>query len=75
MSSQQLAAVCLKRYRNVPDCVVIVARGESEMSVRFRDYEQAARWARMECRSYRIAKYETVFEHLQNSSGGRGHPI
>jgi hypothetical protein len=62
MSMEQLTAVYLKRYRKAPDCVVIVTRGDDEMSVRFRNYEQAARWAQMECKSYRINQYETVFE-------------
>jgi len=62
MSLQQLAAVCLKRFRKVPDCVVIVTRGKNEISIRFRNYDQAARWAQMECKSYRINQYETVFE-------------
>jgi hypothetical protein len=62
MSTEQIAAVCLKRYRKAPDCVVIVTRGDEEMSIRFRDHEQAARWARMECKSYRLNAYETVLE-------------
>jgi hypothetical protein len=56
------AAVYLKRTRRAPDCVVTVTRGEAEISIRFRNYEQAARWAQMECKSYRINQYETVFE-------------
>jgi hypothetical protein len=62
MSTEQIAAVCLKRYRKVPACVVIVTRGDDEMSIRFRNYKQAARWAQTECKSYRINQYETVFE-------------
>ena len=62
MSTEQLATVCLKRHRQASDCVVKVTRGDSEMSIRFRNYEQAARWAQMECKSYRINQYETVFE-------------
>lgn len=62
MSTDQLTAVCLKRYRKAPDCLVIVTRGDNEMSIRFHDYERAARWARMECKSYRLKEYETIFE-------------
>lgn len=62
MSAQQLATVRLKRFRNAPDCVVIVSRRGDEMSIKFKNYEQAARWAQMECKSYRLAQYQTVFE-------------
>jgi antibiotic biosynthesis monooxygenase (ABM) superfamily enzyme len=61
-NSTRYVSTYLKRTRRAPDCVVTVTRGEAEISIRFRNYEQAARWAQMECKSYRINQYDTVFE-------------
>jgi hypothetical protein len=41
--------------RDVPECDVIVTVLDQEMSLSCPDYNQAAEWARIEYRSYKIA--------------------
>ena len=54
------AEVRVRCYDNAPECdVVVVFRGK-EMSLRCRDYNQAVKWARIECRTYKIAGGFTV---------------
>ena len=46
--------VTIRRYPDSPIChVVVVVRGQ-EMVVRCPTYFQAVKWARMECKSYKI---------------------
>jgi hypothetical protein len=47
-------SVTIRRYPDSPICrVVVVVRGQ-EMVVRCPTYFQAVKWARMECKSYKI---------------------
>jgi hypothetical protein len=47
--------VRVRRHNGVPECdVVILFRGK-EIIIRCRDYDQAVKWARIECKSYRVA--------------------
>ena len=46
--------VRIRQYRGCLECnVVVVIRGQ-EMVVQLPDYSQALKWARMECRAYKI---------------------
>jgi hypothetical protein len=52
--------VRIRRHGDAPQCDVVVVIGGKEMSLRCRDYNQAAKWARIECKSYKIAGGFTV---------------
>ena len=54
MIAEHAAEVRVRRYNGVPDCDVIVAIGGQEMSLRFRDYNEAVKWARIECKYYKV---------------------
>jgi hypothetical protein len=48
------AEVRVRRYGDIAECDVVVALRGQEISIRCRDYDQAVKWARIECRSYKI---------------------
>jgi hypothetical protein len=48
------AEVRVRRYGDISECDVVVAFHGQEMSIRCRDYHQAVKWARIECKSYKI---------------------
>jgi len=52
--------VRVRCYSDVPECDVVVAVRGQELSLRCRDYNQAVKWARIECKSYKIAGGFTV---------------
>ena len=54
-SAKQSAEVRVRRHGNAPDCDVVVTFRGKEISIKCRDYDQATKWARIECRSYGIA--------------------
>ena len=54
------AEVWVRRHVNSPECDVVVFVRGREMSLRCRDYNQAAEWARVECNSYKVAGGFTV---------------
>jgi hypothetical protein len=54
------AEVRVRRHSEVSECDVVVAFRGKEMSLRCRDYNQAVKWARIECKSYNIATGFTV---------------
>ena len=58
--SEPAAEVRVRRHSNVPDCDVIVVFRGREISLRCRNYKQAVEWARIECKSYKIAGGFTV---------------
>jgi hypothetical protein len=60
MSTEGAAAVRVRRYDDIPECEVIVAVRGKEISIRCRDYNQAVQWARIECKSYKIASGFTI---------------
>jgi hypothetical protein len=60
MIAEHVDEVRVRRYGDVPECDVVVAVRGLEMSLRCRDYNQAVKWARIECRSYKIAGGFTV---------------
>jgi hypothetical protein len=60
MIAEYAAEVRVRCHSDIPECdVVITVRGK-EMSLRCRDYNQAVKWARIECKAYRIAGGFTV---------------
>jgi hypothetical protein len=49
-----VAEVRIRRYGDRGECdVVVLARGK-EIVLKFPDFDQAAKWARLECKSYQI---------------------
>ena len=57
MEAFVVAAVWIRRYDNAPECDVVVAIRDTETSIKCRNYDQAVKWARMECKSYRIEDF------------------
>jgi hypothetical protein len=55
MIAKHVAEVRIRCHGDDPECDVIVSVRGLEMSLRCPDYKQAAEWARIECRSYKIA--------------------
>ena len=48
---------------DVPECdVVVFFRGQA-MTLRCRNYDQAVEWARIECKTYKVADGFTVEDH------------
>jgi hypothetical protein len=60
MIAERAAEVRVRRHSDVPECDVVVAVRGQEISLRCRDYNQAVKWARIECKSYKIAGGFTV---------------
>ena len=60
MIAEHAAEVWVRRYNGVPECDVVVKVRGREMSLRCRDYNEAVKWARIECKSYKIAGGFTV---------------
>jgi hypothetical protein len=60
MTAERVAEVRIRRHSNVPDCDVVVTFRGLELSLRCDDYDQAVKWARVECKSYKIADGFTV---------------
>jgi hypothetical protein len=60
MIAEHVDEVRVRRYGDVPECDVVVAVRGLEMSLRCRDYNQAVKWARIECKSYKIAGGFTI---------------
>ena len=54
MAAERDSEVCIRRHRNSPEYYVIVTYRGREMSVRCRDYDQAVKWARLECKVYKL---------------------
>jgi len=46
--------VRIRCYSDFLECEVIVTLRGKEMRLRCRDYDQAVKWARVECRSYGV---------------------
>ena len=52
--AKQTVEVRIRRHGDAPQCEVVVAVGGKEMSLKCRDYNQAVKWARLECKSYKV---------------------
>jgi hypothetical protein len=60
MIAEHVAEVRIRRHSDAPECDVVVAVRGKEISLKCRDYSQAVRWARIECKTYKIAAGFTV---------------
>ena len=54
------AEICIRQYSDAPECDVIVVFRCRELSLRCRDYDEAVKWARIECKAYKVAQGFTV---------------
>ena len=54
------AEICIRQYSDAPECDVIVVFRGRESSLRCRDFDEAVKWARIECKSYKVAQGFTV---------------
>jgi hypothetical protein len=54
MITAHSAEIRVRRYDGVPECDVVVFFRNQEMTIRCRDYEHAVKWARIECKSYKV---------------------
>jgi hypothetical protein len=59
-STKPSAQVTVRQYSDSPECDVVVIVREQTMVLKCRDYDQAVNWARIECKSYKIADDFTV---------------
>jgi hypothetical protein len=57
---KEVAQVQIRGRSDVPECEVVVTFRGQEMSLKCRDYNEAVKWARIECKSYKIAEGFTV---------------
>jgi hypothetical protein len=64
----------VRRYDGVPECDVVVFSRGQEIMIRCRDYEQAVKWARIECKSYKVADGFTVERRSTEPDSAEGHP-
>jgi hypothetical protein len=60
MTTANPAEITVRRYKDAPECDVIVVFRGQELSLRCSDYDQAVKWARIECKSYKATKGFTV---------------
>lgn len=60
MSTVHSAEISVRRYNDASECDVIVVFRGQELSLRCRDYDQAVKWARIECKTYKVSKGFTV---------------
>ena len=49
-----VAEVTVRRYTDSSECDVVVVVREQKMVIKCRDYSQAVKWARIECKAYRV---------------------
>jgi hypothetical protein len=57
------AEIRVRRYDGVRECDVVVSFRGHAMTLRCRDYDQAVEWARIECKTYKVADGFTVEDH------------
>lgn len=58
--AERIVEVRIRRHGAAPQCDVVVVVGDKEMSLKCRDYNQAVKWARLECKSYKVEAGFTV---------------
>ena len=56
MTEEYEDEVRVQRHRSSAECDVIAAYRGREMSLRCRDYDQAIKWARIECKVYKLTE-------------------
>ena len=52
--TEHAAEIRVRRYDGARQCDVIVLFRSKEIMIRCRDYDQAVKWARIECKSYKV---------------------
>jgi hypothetical protein len=52
MTGRHRAEVRIQRYQDAPDCDVVVTLRGKVMALRCANYDQAVKWARVECKTY-----------------------
>jgi hypothetical protein len=52
MTDAPRAEVRIQRYQDAPDCDVVVTFRGKVMELRCPNYDQAVKWARVECKNY-----------------------
>jgi hypothetical protein len=67
MPADQFAEVRIRCHSGVPECDVVVAVRGKEITLTCPDYDQAVKWARVECRSYGVASVT-----VEHDEPGRG---
>ncbi len=70
MIAPSVAEIRIRRMSSALDCDVVIALRGEEVSIRCRTYDDAVKWAQMECKSYRIAEFAT-----ENGSISSVHPM
>jgi hypothetical protein len=68
MFSSEGAEVRIRCYSHMAECEIRVAVHGKEMCMRCRDYNQALKWARLECRSYGVTSI--TVERVRNAEEG-----
>jgi hypothetical protein len=58
--SVSIAEVRVRRHQVVPECEVLVAFRGQEMRLKCPNYSHAVKWARIECKAYRVEGGFTV---------------
>jgi hypothetical protein len=71
--ADQVDEVRIRCYRDSPECDVVVAVQGKEIILRCPDYDQAVKWARVECRSYGIARMTAEREQSGSQAGRDDH--
>jgi hypothetical protein len=74
MITAHAAEIRVRRYDAVPECDVVVFFRGQEMTLRCRDYDQAVKWARIECKSYKVADGFTVERRSTEPGSAKGDP-
>jgi hypothetical protein len=74
MITAHSAEIRVRRYDGVRECDVVVFFRGQEMTLRCRDYDQAVKWARIECKSYKVADGFTVERRSTEPGSAKGHP-
>jgi hypothetical protein len=74
MITPHSAEIRIRRYDGVPECDVVVFFRDQEMTIRCRDYDHAVKWARIECKSYKVAEGFTVERRSTEPDSATGHP-
>ena len=69
MLQEELAEVRMRRYNRTSEWEVVVVRAGVEISYKCRDYDQAMKWAQVECRSYRSS--HIMVEQVDPSQAAR----
>jgi hypothetical protein len=68
MFVSQAAKVLIRRYSDARECEVMVTLRDKEICLRCPDYDQALKWAWLECKSYGVTSIGV--ERIHEAQGG-----